>query len=78
MHPVVEVLFVWIPMICSVLFVCYYTRRRLRDGLSFFEVLTDRNFLIVFFYTGALLSIYLSCFYFFYLLPRLPVLDPTV
>ena len=64
-------------MVCSVLFVGYYTRRRLRDGLSFLEVLKDRGFLIVFFYTGALLSIYLSCFYFFYLLPRLQVLDPA-
>lgn len=64
-------------MACSVLFVGHYTRRRLRDGLSFFEVLKDRSFLIVFFYTGALLSIYLSCFYFFYLLPRLPLLEPT-
>lgn len=68
----VETIFVWLPMIGSALFVGHYARRRLREGLSVLEVLTDRNFLIVLLYTGALLAIYLSCFYFFYLAPRPP------
>ena len=70
MSPTVEGTFVWFPMACAVLFVGYYTRRRLREGLSIWEVLTDRDFLIVFLYTGALLAIYLSCFHFFCVAPR--------
>lgn len=72
----VEAIFVWFPMMCSALFVGHYARRRLREGLSVLGVLTDRNFLIVFLYTGALLAIYLSCFYFFYLAPRPPAPVP--
>ena len=76
MSPTVEGVFVWFPMACAVLFVGHYARRRLREGLSAWQVLTDRNFLIVFLYTGALLAIYLSCFYFFYLVPQTPAPTP--
>lgn len=70
MSPTVEVIFVWLPMACAVLFVGHYARRRLREGLSVWKVLTDRDFLTVFLYTGALLAIYLSCFHFFFVASR--------
>lgn len=72
MSPAVELVCVWVPLALGVAFVCRYGLRRVREGLSPLMVLMDRNFLVVFLYTGALLSIYLSCLYFFYLVPKLP------
>lgn len=66
MHPAVEIVFVWIPMIASVVFVVWFAQRCRREGLTALETLTDRRFMTVFFYTGALLAIYLSTFHFFY------------
>ena len=66
MNPVVEVLFVWIPIIGSVVFVGWFARKCAREGLGVLEVLLDRRFMMVFLYTGALLAIYLSTFHFFY------------
>ncbi len=73
MSPAVELVCVWAPLALGAAFVCRYGLRRVREGLSPLMVLTDRNFLVVLLYTGALLSIYLSCLYFFYLVPQLPV-----
>ena len=66
MHPAVEIIFVWVPMIASVVFVVWFAQRCRREGLSALETMTDRRFMMVFFYTGALLAIYLSTFHFFY------------
>ncbi len=66
MSPVIEILFVWLPMIGSVAFVLWFMYRCRCDGMSLYETLTDRRFLVVFLYTGALLAIYLSTFHFFY------------
>ena len=38
----------------------------MREELTLFAALLDRNFMLVFFYSGALLAIYLSTFHFFY------------
>ncbi len=66
MPPAVEIVFVWLPIALSVGFVGWYLRRRVREGLTLFAALLDRNFMLVFFYSGALLAIYLSTFHFFY------------
>ena len=66
MPPTVEIAFVWVPTIASVAFVISIARRFRRDGRTALETLTDRKFMMVFFYTGALLAIYLSTFRFFY------------
>ena len=70
MSPSIEVIFVWLPIIASVVFVIHFARRRLHEGLSLVQMLIDQKFLIVFLYSGSLLAIYLSCFYFFYLGPH--------
>lgn len=67
MTPAVELAFVWTPIAASVTFVVWFAWRCLREGLSFMQMLIDRRFMTVFFYTGALLAIYLSTFRFFYL-----------
>ena len=66
MSPAVEIFFVWMPMIAAVAFVAMFARRCYREGLTLIQILTDRRFMTVFFYTGALLAIYLSTFHFFY------------
>ncbi len=69
MHPVTEVLLVWLPIVASVWFVLWFGVRRWNEGLSLISVLIDRKFLTVFLYTGALLAIFLSCVRFFSLRP---------
>lgn len=64
---VAEIFGVWIPILASIVFVAAYAIRRLREGLTPLQVVFDRAFMLVFFYTGALLAIYLSTFRFFYL-----------
>ena len=66
MTPAVEITFVWIPMIASVVFVVWFAYRRRCEGLTLLETAIDRKFMTVFFYTGALLAIYLATFRFFY------------
>lgn len=53
-------------MIASLLFVVHFAGRCREEGLTVLQTLTDRRFMTVFFYTGALLAIYLSTFRFFY------------
>lgn len=67
MSPAVELIFVWVPIAASITLVAWFTVRCLREGLSLKQLLLDRRFMTVFFYTGALLAIYLSTFRFFYL-----------
>ena len=67
MSPLVEVLFVWAPILGAIVFVAWFARKCFGEGLGVLEVLLDRRFMLVFFYTGALLAIYLSTFRFFYL-----------
>ena len=62
----VEVIFVWFPIFGSLAFVAWFGVKVCRDGTAPVLVLFDRRFLTVFFYTGALLAIYLSTFHFFY------------
>lgn len=66
MSPVVEILFVWVPMVGSVAFVLWFAYRCRCEGLSLVETLISRRFIMVFLYTGSLLAIYLSSFHFFY------------
>lgn len=66
MTPAIELVFVWIPIIASVTFVIWFARRCRREGLGIREMMIDRRFMTVFFYTGALLAIYLSTFRFFF------------
>lgn len=66
MSPLVEVVFVWVPIVGSVVFVCWFARKCSREGLRPLQVLLDRRFMMVFLYTGALLAIWLSTFHFFY------------
>ncbi len=63
----VELLFVWVPMICSVLFVAWFATKCYMEGLTPLQILIDRKFLMVFLYTGSLLAIYLSSLHFFFL-----------
>jgi hypothetical protein len=44
-------------------------RRRLEAGVSPLELPFDGKFLMGVLYTGALLTIYLSCYYFFFRMP---------
>ena len=44
-------------------------RRRLEAGVGLLELPFDGKFLMGVLYTGALLTIYLSCYYFFFRLP---------
>ncbi len=66
MTPFVEIVFVWVPVVAAVALVAHFARRCRKDGLTPIQILIDRRFMIVFFYTGALLAIYLSTFRFFY------------
>lgn len=66
MTPIVEIVFVWVPIIASIAFVVHFATRCRKDGLTPIQILLNRRFMIVFFYTGALLAIYLSTFRFFY------------
>ena len=62
----VEILFVWVPILASIGLVSWFWHKICREGLTFFQALSDRRFLMVFLYTGSLLAIYLSTFHFFY------------
>ena len=66
MSPLAEILFIWTPIVLTVVFVGHFVHRRVAEGLSALQVLSDPKFLMVFFYSGALLAIYLSTFHFFY------------
>ena len=54
-----------VPLLLGVVLVMRVIQLRLRDGVRPVELLLDRKFLMAFFYTGALLAIYLSCIHFY-------------
>lgn len=54
-----------VPLLLGVALVARVVHLRLQDGVRPLEVPFDRKFLIAFFYTGALLAIYLSCIHFY-------------
>ena len=53
------------PLILGVGLVGWVLLQRVREGLGPKELLADRQFLTALFYTGALLSIYLSCVHYY-------------
>ena len=53
------------PMLLGVCLVGWVLYQRVQDGLGPKELLLDRQFLTALFYTGALLSIYLSCVHYY-------------
>lgn len=57
---------IWVPILAAVVFVAVVWGRRAREGGGLLALITDRGSLIAFFYSGALLAIYLSCMHFFY------------
>ena len=54
------------PLLLGVGLVCWVLAQRVREGLGPKELLSDRQFLTALFYTGALLSIYLSCVHYYH------------
>lgn len=65
MHPVAEAVFVGLPILGAAWFVAWFAWRCFREGQTLVEILFDRRFLMVVFYTGSLLAIYLSSVHFF-------------
>lgn len=53
------------PLILGVGLVGWVLFQRVQEGLGPKELLSDRQFLTALFYTGALLSIYLSCLHYY-------------
>lgn len=53
------------PLVLGVGLVVWVLWQRVQDGLGPKELLTDRQFLTTVFFTGALLSIYLSCLHYY-------------
>ena len=54
-----------VPLALGVCLVGWVLYQRVREGLGPKELLLDRQFLTALFYTGALLSIYLSCIHYY-------------
>ena len=59
-----------VPIFVAVVLVAYVIGQRLGDGVPISGLLIDRKFLISFFYSGALVAIWLSCYYFYGVLSR--------
>lgn len=53
------------PLVLGVCLVSWVLYLRVQEGLGPKELLLDRQFLTALFYTGALLSIYLSCIHYY-------------
>lgn len=53
------------PIAAGVSLIVWVLVMRVREGLGPKDLLIDRQFLTTLFYTGALLSIYLSCVHFY-------------
>ncbi len=62
---------VLIPCIGAFALTLLVVRRRLEAGVAPLDLPFDGKFLMGVVYTGALLTIYLSCYYFFFRLPSL-------
>jgi uncharacterized membrane protein YbhN (UPF0104 family) len=61
---------VLLPCIAAVALALLVVRRRLEAGVTLLQLPLDGKFLTGVLYTGALLTIYLSCYYFFFRLPH--------
>lgn len=53
------------PLLAGAGLILWVLYLRIREGLGPKDLLIDRQFLTALFYTGALLSIYLSCVYYY-------------
>ncbi len=53
------------PVVGGVALVLYIAGQRLADGVSALALPADGKFLKGFFYTGALVTIWLSCYYYY-------------
>ncbi len=59
-----------LPIVIASALVLYVIGRRLEDGVPLSGLLIDRKFLTTFFYSGALVAIWLSCYHFYGVLSR--------
>ena len=64
-------------MILSVGLVAWVLFQRVQEGLGPKELIVDRQFLTALFYTGALLSIYLSCVHYYNVVTAYQAAPPT-
>jgi hypothetical protein len=53
------------PILAGIGLIIWVLYMRIRDGLGPKDLIIDRQFLTALFYTGALLSIYLSCVHYY-------------
>lgn len=58
-----------VPCVAAFALALLVVRRRLEAGVPALHLPFDGKFLMGVLYTGALLTIYLSCYYFFFRLP---------
>ena len=58
-----------IPCVAAFALAMLVVRRRIEAGVSLLDLPFDGKLLMGVLYTGALLTIYLSCYYFFFRLP---------
>ncbi len=58
------------PIVLGILLVLYILGQRLADGVSLTALPFDGKFLKGFFYTGALVAIWLSCYYYYRVLAQ--------
>lgn len=58
------------PCVAALVLALLVVLRRLESGVAPAELPFDGKFLMGLVYTGALLTIYLSCYYFFFRLPE--------
>lgn len=59
-----------VPIVLAAALVLYVAGRLIGEGVGVSGLLFDRRFLIAFFYSGALVAIWLSCWYFYGVLSR--------
>ena len=64
-----EALVVFGPIALGLLLISYVAVKRLEDGVPIYRLPLDFKLLSAFMYTGALLAIYLSYYFFFVQLP---------
>ncbi len=58
------------PIVLGVVLVLYILGQRLADGVSLAALPFDEKFLKGFLYTGALVAIWLSCYYYYRVLEK--------
>lgn len=65
------------PLILGAALVGWVLFQRVQQGLGPKELIVDRQFLTALFYTGALLSIYLSCVHYYNVVTAYQAAPPT-